>query len=221
MVIPEKPGIDFTLYLITDRKQTRAGNLRAAVEAALRGGVQAVQLREKDLSGRELFNLASGMRELTAGYGARLFINDRLDVAMAVEADGVHLGEESIPADRARDIAGDRLLIGVSCHSLEKSLSARKAGADFITFSPVFFTPSKAQYGEPQGLERLAEVCAAVDIPVFALGGIKMDKVRTVIQRGAAGVALISAILAEKDPELSAVEMLALLKECSRKKDQG
>lgn len=204
--------VDFSLYLITDRKQLPAGDLCAAVEGALRGGVRAVQLREKDLASRELYELALGLREITSRYGARLFINDRLDIALAAGADGVHLGESSLPVGRVRRIAGEGILIGVSCHGLEGALAAQQEGADFITFSPVFFTPSKACYGEPVGVERLAEACRLLRIPVFALGGIKADNVHAVLKLGARGVALISAILAAGDPEAAASEMLALLK---------
>lgn len=200
--------MDFSLYLITDRKQASGGALFAAVEAGLRGGVKAVQLREKDLPSLELFELACCMRELTFRYGARLLINDRLDIALAAGADGVHLGESSLPVSRIRALAGDRLLVGVSCHGLERALDAQENGADFITFSPIYFTPSKAPYGEPLGTERLAEACRLLSIPVFALGGIKKDKVRTIIDHGAHGIALISAILAAEDPERAAREML-------------
>jgi thiamine-phosphate pyrophosphorylase len=208
--------VDFTLYLITDRKQTPGGDLCASVEAALRGGVRAVQLREKDLCGRELFELACELRELTSRYGAKLFINDRLDIALAADADGVHLGESSLPVARVREVAGDRLLIGVSCHGLERALDAQESGADFITFSPIFFTPSKAPYGEPLGIERLAEACRILRIPVFALGGIKKDSIRAVLAYGARGIALISAILAADDPEPAAREILTLLEEGKR-----
>jgi len=212
----EKPPVDFTLYLISDRKQVPGGNLCAAVEGALRGGVRAVQLREKDLSGRELHELACRLRELTSRYGAKLILNERLDIALAVGADGVHLGENSIPLRQARKVAGEGLLIGVSCHDREKALAAQDNGADFITFSPIFFTPSKAPYGEPVGTERLAEVCRLLRVPVFALGGIKREKVRTVLGHGAHGIALISAILAAGDPEQAAREMMALLNEGKR-----
>jgi thiamine-phosphate pyrophosphorylase len=203
-------AVDFNLYLITDRKQTR-GDLCRAVEDALRGGVRAVQLREKDLSSRDLYQLALALRRITAGNGAKLFINDRLDIAMAVAADGVHLGERSLPAARVRELAGDRFLIGVSCHGLDGALSAQDGGADFITFGPVFHTPSKACYGEPLGLEPLEKACRSLGIPVFAIGGIVADGIRLLSGRGAGGVALISAILAASDPEEAARELLAAL----------
>jgi thiamine-phosphate pyrophosphorylase len=201
-------AVDFTLYLITDRKQVPGGDLCAAIESALRGGVRAVQVREKDLSTRELYELAAKVRELTRSYGAQLLINDRIDVAMAVAADGVHLGESSMPVDRARSIVSDRFLIGVSCHGCENALKAQEMGADFITFSPVFFTPSKAMYGEPVGLKRLSEAARLLRIPVFALGGITKETVRTTVEHGAYGVALISAVLAAENPEAAVREIL-------------
>jgi thiamine-phosphate pyrophosphorylase len=204
-----KPQVDFSLYLITDRNQVPGGDLCAAIESALRGGVRAVQLREKDLAGRELYELACRLRQITSRYGAKLLINERLDIALAAGADGVHLGESSIPLSQARRIAGKDMLLGVSCHDREKALAAQDNGADFITFSPIFYTPSKAVYGDPVGTERLAEVCRLLRIPVFALGGIKRETVRTVLGHGAHGIALISAILASDDPERPAREMLA------------
>lgn len=193
--------IDFSLYLITDRHQYAAGfTLCSAVEAALRGGVRAVQLREKDLTPKELLLLARQLRTLTARYGAKLLVNDRVDIALAADADGVHLTEQSMDVTTARGLLGTTKLIGVSTHSLPRALRAAQDGADFITFSPVFHTPSKAAYGQPQGIERLREVCTAVTIPVFALGGISARKQTEVQQAGAAGIALISAIFAAADP---------------------
>ncbi len=200
--------IDFDLYLITDRKQARNLDLPKVIEAALRGGVKAVQLREKDLSGRSLFDTALGMRELTSRYGAKLIINDRVDIALAVDADGVHLGGESIPARAARKVLGSEKLIGVSCHDRAGALAARDEGADFITFGPIYYTPSKARYGEPVGITALRETAGGMSIPVFALGGIKPENVREVIGAGAHGIALISAIIAADDPERETAELL-------------
>ena len=147
------PWIDFNLYLITDRKQTCGRPLLDVVEEALKGGVRAVQLREKDLTSRELYELAYEMRKLTSRFNARLFLNDRLDIAMAVEADGVHLGINSIPVYKARKVLGEQKLIGVSCHNQVNAITAQEKGADFITFGPVYYTASKAAYGEPLGLD--------------------------------------------------------------------
>ena len=209
----ENPWIDFNFYLITDRRNTGGRELCAVVEEALRGGVRAVQLREKDLSSRELYELAYEMRKLTSRYGSRLFINDRVDIALAVDADGVHLGGESIPIYRARMVMGEKKLIGVSCHNQVNAITAQEKGADFITFGPVFPTPSKAVYGEPLGTAKLEEIASLLQIPVFALGGIKRDKVPEVVACGAHGIALVSAVLTADNPRDEAKALLALLPE--------
>jgi len=188
-------GIDFKLYLITDRKLfTNQELLFTVIEEALEGGLKAVQLREKDLGTRDLLGMAYRMRKLTALYRAKLFINDRVDIALAVEADGIHLGQQSMPAHAVREIAQDKL-IGVSTHTLKEAQEAEKEGADFITLGPLYETPSKLKYGAPIGVDTLKRVKSEISIPVFGIGGIKLDKVREVMDAGAHGVALISAIL--------------------------
>ncbi|MCE1226136.1 MAG: thiamine phosphate synthase [Geobacteraceae bacterium] len=196
--------IDFSLYLITDRHQTAGRPLLDVVEAALEGGVRAVQLREKDLAPAELYDLAWEMRALTGRYDARLLINERIDIALAVEADGVHLGINSLPVTAARRIAPD-LLIGYSSHGVAEAAAAIAKGADFVTFGPIFHTPSKAAYGEPVGLGELGRVCRqAVGDLVFALGGIKHETIEQVTAAGCYRVALISDILAAPDPAAAA-----------------
>lgn len=203
--------LDFNLYLITDRNQT--GNLRLidVVEEALKGGVKGIQLREKDLSSRELYELAYDMRKLTTKYGARLLINDRVDIALAVEADGVHLGLNSLPIHRVRRLLGADRLIGLSCHNQVNAIMAQENGADFITFGPVYYTPSKANYGKPVGVDRLEIVSHLLEIPVFALGGIKKNNITEVMAAGAAGISLVSAIIADDDPGKEAAAMISML----------
>lgn len=203
--------IDFNLYLITDRMIVRDNDILYAVEEALKGRVKAVQLREKDFRIRELLDLAYRMRDLTKRYGAKLFINDRVDVAIAVGADGVHLGKKSIPPSAARKVSNN-ILIGVSTHSVDEAIEAEKEGADFITLGPVFYTPSKAGYGEPVGLETLKRVCSSVSLPVFAIGGIKPEVVENVLDIGAKGVAVISAILGADNIKDAAEKFLRCLK---------
>lgn len=195
-----KRSIDFRLYLITDR--TLFGDEEsfcAGIEEALKGGVKAVQLREKDVSIRTLLRMAYTLKELTDRYNARLFVNDRLDVALSVDADGVHLGNTSIPTYAARRAAGDKLMIGVSTHSTEDAEKAEQEGADFVTLGPIFETPSKAKYGKPLGPEILTRTRDRLSIPIFAIGGIKTNNIDEVQKRGALGIALISAILASDD----------------------
>ncbi|HEY5512314.1 MAG TPA: thiamine phosphate synthase [Geomonas sp.] len=207
----ESPWIDFNLYLITGRGETLGRNLEFVVEEALRGGVRAVQLREKGLSTKELYETAYELRRLTSRYGAKLFINDRVDIALAVDADGVHVGGGSLPLYRVRRLLGERKLIGVSCHNQVQAITAQEMGADFITFGPVYFTPSKAGYGDPVGLELLETVTGMLQIPVFALGGIKRDNCAEVVSCGVRGVSLISAVMAAPDPRDAARGLLALL----------
>lgn len=200
--------VDFRVYLITDRKQAPGGDILGAVVRALDGGVRAVQLREKDLAGRDLFLLAERMRSLTAGFGARLLINDRADVAKAVGADGVHLGVLSLPPGEARRLLGAQALIGCSAHNLVELGEAEEGGADFVTFGPVYPTPSKASFGPPAGTRALAEVCRASVVPVFALGGIRAENLEEVTRAGSFGVALISGIVAAEDPRAAAAGLL-------------
>jgi len=200
----------FRLYLITDG--TLMPNLEEACEAALAGGVRAIQLREKDLPVRELLSLAKGLRKLTAGFGARLFINDRVDVALASGADGVHLGVNSIPPGAVRKIAGEKLMIGASTHNIEEARRAERSGADFITFGPVYETPSKMKYGNPVGIKKLSEAARELSIPIFALGGIKRDNMEEALGAGAYGIALISGIFGQKNIKAQAEKFMRMLK---------
>lgn len=203
--MPAQGRINFSLYLITDRRALGPGrDLVEAVAAALAGGVRGVQLREKDLPPRDLFPLALELRALTRRFGARLLINDRIDIAQAVEADGVHLAGTSLPTAVARRLLGPEALIGVSTHHIDEVLAAALEGADFVTFGPVYPTPSKASYGPPVGLDALRAVCAARILPVFALGGVKPRHLPELLDAGASGIALISAILAASDPQRAA-----------------
>ena len=171
-----------------------------------------VQLREKDLGGRELFLLAEKVRRLCERYQASLFVNDRIDVALGVDAHGVQLGTASMPVGAARELVGEKKLIGVSTHSVREAKEAEQAGADFILFGPVCYTPSKALYGKPQGLGLLKEVVEKVSLPVYAIGGIKVENIAEVKETGVRGVALISAVLSAADPLTAAREILAVLK---------
>jgi thiamine-phosphate pyrophosphorylase len=200
------------LYLITDRQQLPAGReLLAVLEELLEAGVKMLQLREKDLPAAELLALANQLRELTVAYDCKLLINDRIDVALAVDADGVHLGGHSLPTMVARRLLGSDKLIGVSTHSLDEIRAAEMQGADFVTFGPVFFTPSKAAYGEPLGLQQLQQACSSNNLPIYGLGGIKATNVAAVSNAGAYGIALISALLCADSPAKSCQELLNIL----------
>jgi len=203
-------AVDFRLYLITDRHVAKKP-LPEAVREALEGGVRAVQLREKDLPVRELLALAQEMRAVTGEFGAKLFINDRVDVAVDVGADGVHLGNQSMPVDAVRKIVGRSMMLGVSAHSVAEAKAAEQGGADFITLGPIFETPSKASYGAPLGLEPLREAKRTVTIPLFALGGVKGRNIGHVLWAGAYGVSVISAVLGAADIRKAARNTTAMI----------
>jgi thiamine-phosphate pyrophosphorylase len=193
-------GLPFRLYVVTDRQQTAGRSLEEVIVAAARGGAGAVQLREKDLSARDLHALGARLQETLAPYNVPLLINDRLDVALALDTAGVHLAGHSLPTAQARRLLGSHKLIGVSTHSLAEAQHAAAEGADFVVFGPVFTTPSKLAYGPPQGLQQLAAVVRQVPLPVLAIGGIDHTNLPQVIEAGAYGVAMIRAVLAAADP---------------------
>jgi thiamine-phosphate pyrophosphorylase len=196
--------------LITDRTLLLEDQFLAGIEAALKGGVRAIQLREKSLSENELRSLAKDVLKLTQKYSALLIINHRAELAHAIGADGVHLTESSPAVRKIRKQFPD-LLIGKSTHSLQGAMRAQHQGADFVTFSPVYDTPSKQQYGPPQGLEKLKHVCAGLDIPVLALGGIDRSRITSVRNLGAFGVALIRGIWNSSDIEHESLQYINAL----------
>lgn len=204
------PTPDFDLYLVTDRGMTQGRDLLWVLQQALDGGVKGIQLREKDLVGRELFFLAEAARKLTQRYHALLLINDRIDIALAMDADGVHLSTASIPIESARALLGRQRLLGASTHSLEEAQEAERSGADFVVFGPVYFTPSKASYGSPQGLAALKKVVEKLSLPIYAIGGIKPENIADTRRTGVRGVALISAVMSAADPENATKEILKL-----------
>jgi thiamine-phosphate pyrophosphorylase len=205
--------LDFRLYVVTDRQQTAGRALEEVVIAAARGGAGAIQLREKDLSARELYALGARLQKGLAPYGVPLLINDRVDVALALDAAGVHLAGHSLPTTLARRILGPNKLLGVSTHSVEEAQAAMAEGADFIVFGPVFATPSKLAYGPPQGVQHLEEIVRQVTIPVLAIGGIDLANLSQVLQTGAYGVAMIRAVLAAPDPALAAEQFAQTISE--------
>ncbi len=188
------------LYLITDGLQTGGAEaeeeLLAKITAALSGGIRLIQLREKQLNARQLLRLAKKLRAITRDYGASLLINDRLDIALASGADGVHLAVSSFSPKEARRLFGKGKLIACSTHSAEQAVAAQAGGADFITLGPVFYTPSKAAYGAPLGLKSFKDITSNILVPVFALGGVKETNIKEVRRAGAYGYAMISEIMA-------------------------
>ena len=191
---------ELSLCLVTDRTQTRGRDLVVVVGECLAAGLPAVQVREKDLGAADLAVLCRRLLEPARAVGAMLVVNDRVDVALAVGAGAVQRTHASLPVDDIRAIAGRRLRIGASVHSLQDAVDAELEGADWVTYGPVYETPSKRPYGPPHGLVRLAEVARGLRIPVIAIGGITPERVKEVREAGARGVATISSILAADSP---------------------
>jgi thiamine-phosphate pyrophosphorylase len=198
---------DLLLYLCTDRELALGRPIMEAVEEAVSGGVTMVQLREKNVSSREFYCLARDLRSLTKRRRIPLVINDRLDIALAVEADGLHIGQSDLPLEAARRIAGKGMVIGVSAGTVEEALAAEKGGADYLGAGAVFSTGSKSDAGDAIGLEALAAICASVRIPVIGIGGVGPASAGAVMRAGAAGIAVISAILSQPDIKASAEEL--------------
>lgn len=197
------PG-NLALYLITDRAESGGRDLVSVVDAACRGGVRAVQLRERDLATRSLLALARDLRAVTRAHGALLLVNDRIDVALACDADGVHLPANSFAVADARALLGARRIIGVSTHAPEQARAAAALGADYVVCGPVFETPSKRAFGAPLGLDVLRLAVDACGAPLVAVGGITPENAARVRATGAAGIAVIRALVAAPDPERAA-----------------
>lgn len=202
----------FSLYLITDRGIAKSGIIPACEEALAAARVYrkiiAVQLREKDLSGRELLELAHELRRICTSHGAMLLINDRIDVALACDADGVHLPADSFGASDARRLLGPEKLIGVSTHSVDEVKKAGDSGADFVVFGPVYRPISKDGYGPAAGLDGLRAACEASTIPVYALGGIDAERVRELHGIDVAGVAVVGSVFGADSPGQATRELL-------------
>lgn len=198
---------DYSLYLVTDRRLSLGRSTVEVVRAAIRGGVSCVQLREKGCSTREFMDEARLLKELLAGTGVPLFINDRLDVALAVGADGVHLGQNDLPIADARRLVGDRMIIGISAESVADAIRAEAEGADYIGASPVFTTPTKTDTAPPLGLVGLRAIRRAVQLPLVAIGGIDADNAAQVLRAGADGLAVVSAIVSAPCPRTAAAAL--------------
>lgn len=186
------------------------------VRQALAGGATAIQLREKGMSAREMVELGREIRNLTRESGAAFIVNDRLDVALAVEADGVHIGQKDLPAQVARKLLGPGKILGVSTGTVLEARQAVADGADYLGVGSIFATKSKGDAGEPIGLAGLKAIRAAVDVPIIAIGGIDAGNVAEVIAAGADGVAVVSAVIGAQDVAAAARELLSAIRRARR-----
>jgi len=202
------------LYVITDERLSRGRSHLEVAEAAIRGGADVIQLRDKEASGGRLYEVALSLRKLTREAKVPFLVNDRLDVAMAVDADGVHLGQEDLPASAARRILGPGKLLGVSAETTDEALLAEKEGADYLGVGPVFEARgTKPDAGTPRGLEQIARIRAESRLPIVAIGGIDAGNARQILEAGADAAAVISAVVAAGDIEQAARRLKRLLEE--------
>lgn len=206
------PPVDFHLLLVTDRSLVRERSLESALRESVDAGVQAIQLRERDLSTRELLSLAGQIHAMTKSRGVPLIINDRVDLVQALDLDGVHLRASSLPVSVVRRVLGPRRLIGVSTHSVKEVQQAGDDGADYVILGPIFETPSKREFGAPLGLAALADACRRSSVPVFAIGGMTIKRIAAARDAGASGVAMIGGILGREDVGTATVEMQAAVR---------
>lgn len=198
--------LDMRLYLVTDRSYLAGRDFLTVLDAALRGGVTMIQLREKEASSREFFDLAIQVRELAHSHGVPLWINDRLDIALAVEADGLHIGQSDLPAAVARRLMPPAMKLGVSAQTVEQAIQAERDGADCLGVGAIFPTGTKSD-AKPVSADELRRIKQTVRIPIVAIGGINASNLALPMRYGADGVAVVSAIMFAPDPEAAAREL--------------
>ncbi|WP_371372549.1 thiamine phosphate synthase [Sporomusa aerivorans] len=210
-----RAAVDYSLYLVTDRDLLGAKELVATVEQAIRGGVTVVQIREKNLPTLDFFRTAQAIKDVTLKYGVPLIVNDRADIALAVDADGLHIGQSDLPLTVARRLLGPDKIIGVSAATLEEALAAQNEGADYLGIGAIY--PTNTKYDADQvSLTELAAINNKVTIPVVAIGGINGNNICDVITAGAAGAAVVSAIVAAEDPCKAAAALDQMIKAARR-----
>jgi len=205
--------MNLLLYLVTDPELASERGLLQVVFAALAGGVTAVQLRDKRAAPREILAVGKEMRRIASSQGATFIVNDRPDLALALEADGVHVGPDDLPPGEARRLLPRPLVLGASAGKLQEARAAEEAGADYLGVGPIFPTATKVDAGAPVGLAALTKIVASVKIPVVGIGGIGLESAASVIEAGASGVAVVSALMAASDPERAARDLRARLEE--------
>ncbi len=202
------PKLSSRLLVVTDRHQTNGRPLVPLLQRVFTAGAPAIQLRERDLSARELVTLAREVQAVPASCRSQLLINDRIDVALALEGVGVHLRSNSLPVSVARQLLGAQRLLGISVHAVEEAVLGESQGADYIVLGPIYETPSKQMFGPPLGIHTLEKACRLVRIPIVGIGGVTAVRAREMRCAGAFGVAVITAILGADDVESATRELL-------------
>lgn len=208
---PTNRKIDYTLYLVTDRDLMSTKDLETAVEKAIDGGVTMVQLREKSASSRQFYEQAVYIKKITDYYGIPLIINDRIDIALSVNATGVHIGQSDIPASVARKIIGKDMILGVSASSVREALQAQNDGADYLGVGAMFPTGTKTD-AQTVSMEELRQIRQAVSLPIVVIGGINRENAASFRDTGIDGLAVVSAIISQPDIKAAAGELKRLFR---------
>lgn len=211
-------NFDYTLYLVTDRQLMSCDSLTEAVEQAILGGCTMIQLREKELSSLEFYNQAVAVKQVTDKYHIPLIINDRIDIAMAVQATGVHIGQHDLPAATVRKVIGENMLLGVSASSIAEAIQAQQDGADYLGVGAMFPTGTKTD-AESVSMEELQKIRTAVSLPIVVIGGINKGNAGRFKPMGIDGLAVVSAIIAQSDIKAAAAELKDLF--CGKEKKHG
>ncbi|HEY8597341.1 MAG TPA: thiamine phosphate synthase [Thermomicrobiales bacterium] len=202
-----RPELKLGLYLVTDERLSRGRATAEIVRAAIRGGIDVVQLRGKDLPAREQLAIGRELRAITREAGLLFIVNDRVDLALALDADGVHVGQDDLPAEVVRQLVGPEMIVGVSAATIPEARAARDAGADYLGVGAIYSTATKLDAGAATGPGLLGTIAGAVALPLVAIGGINATNVAEVIAAGATGAAVVSAIVAADDPEAAARDL--------------
>ena len=211
-------NFDYTLYLVTDRQLMSCDSLTEAVEQAILGGCTMIQLREKELSSLEFYNQAVAVKQVTDKYHIPLIINDRIDIAMAVQATGVHIGQHDLPAAAVRKVIGENMLLGVSASSIAEAIQAQQDGADYLGVGAMFPTGTKTD-ADSVSMEELQKIRTAGSLPIVVIGGISKGNTGRFKPMGIDGLAVVSAIIAQSDIKAAAAELKDLF--CGKEKKHG
>ncbi|MQY79528.1 MAG: thiamine phosphate synthase [Bacteroidetes bacterium] len=208
----------YDLYLVTDEKMSLERDISYVVEQAVEGGVTMVQLREKELNTREFIKRSLNLKKLLSKYDVPLIINDRVDIALAVEADGVHVGQSDMPYEYVKRLIPEKMMLGLSVETLDQAVEAEKYDLDYLSVSPVFFTPTKTNLYREWGIEGLRKLRSITKHKLIAIGGINSSNVAEVIRAGADGVAVVSAICAAEDPKTTSKELKSIIEKIKKSK---
>lgn len=203
--------IDYKLYLVTDRTNKTDKEFLNIIEEAIKGGVTVVQIREKDADTLEFYNISNKVKEICSKYNVPLIINDRIDIALAIDADGVHIGQSDMPIKIARKLIGNDKILGISAHNLEEATDAEENGADYLGVGAIFSTSTKKDANDVS-IDTLKEITSNVDIPTVAIGGINLDNVEKLKDTNISGISVVSAIMNAENPKIASENLLRKIK---------